>query len=259
MIERITPVLLTYNEAPNISRTLSMLTWARDVVVVDSKSSDDTRERASAFPNVRIFERPFDSHAAQWTWAVEETGIGTDWVLALDADYVLSDALVEELKQLDPGPATAGFRASFVYCVLGRGLRGSVYPPVTVLYRRDRSRYVQDGHTQRIQLDGEVRPLRAPVLHDDRKPLGDWLRSQHRYMRLESEVIRSTPWRELRWPDRLRKMRVVAPFFVLAYCLVAKGGLLDGRAGWFYAFQRFAAETILSLQLLESDVGGGPP
>ena len=163
MLERITPVILTRNESPNIARVLEKLTWADDIVVVDSHSTDDTLERAQQFPAVRTFKRIFDRHADQWTYAVAESGIRTDWVLAMDADYVLTDDLVEELRGLEPGPEVAGYRASFVYCVHGRRLRGSVYPPVTVLYRRDPSRYVQDGHTQRVQVEGRVLDLRAPI------------------------------------------------------------------------------------------------
>ena len=257
MIDRITPVILTFNESPNIARTLGKLTWAGDLVVVDSHSSDDTLERARTFPAVRVYQRRFDRHAAQWTYAVTETEIKTDWVLALDADYLLSDELIDELRTLQPGPDVAGYRASFVYCVYGRRLRGSLYPPVTVLYRRDRARYVQDGHTQRVQIDGTVVDLKSPILHDDRKPPASRLASQNRYMKLEAELIHATPWGQLRWPDRIRKLRVAAPLFVLLYCLVLKGGLLDGRAGWFYAFQRLISETTLSLQLLRRDLAPG--
>jgi glycosyltransferase involved in cell wall biosynthesis len=254
MIERITPVILTCNESPNISRTLGKLVWAKDIVVVDSHSTDDTLAKAAEFPNVRAFQRPFDNHRSQWSYAVQETGISTEWVLALDADYILTDELVEELRGLDPDPQTCGYEASFVYCIFGRRLRGSLYPPVTVLYRRDRSQYVQDGHTQRIQVEGGVRQLRNPVLHDDRKSMVAWIQSQNRYMLLEAEVIRKTPWKQLKWSDRIRKLRLVAPLVVLLYCLIARGGLLQGWAGWFYAFQRTTAEMILSLHLLESDL-----
>ena len=98
MRDLITPVILTFNEAPNIARTLGKLGWARDIVVVDSGSTDATLGIAGQFANVRVFHRDFESHAAQWTYALTRTGIATDWVLALDADYVLSDALVEELS-----------------------------------------------------------------------------------------------------------------------------------------------------------------
>ena len=108
MLNDITPLILTFNEAPNIERTLGQLAWARDVVIVDSMSTDRTRELATArHPGVRWFERPFTTHAEQWNFGLEETSISTEWVLALDADFVLSDALVEELKQLRPETASA--------------------------------------------------------------------------------------------------------------------------------------------------------
>lgn len=250
MIEQITPVILTYNEAPNIARSLEKLGWARDVVIVDSNSSDETLELAGRFPSVRCFQRGFDSFAGQWTYAIHETGIQTDWVLTLDADYILTDEFIDELRALDPEPGVAGFTAPFVYCVFGRKLRASVYPPVTVLYHRHRAKNVDQFHTYDVVLDGELRALKTPILHDDRKPLGLWLRAQDRYMKLECEKIRATPWKELNWPDRLRKLRIVAPFVMLLYCLIARGGVLDGWPGWFYAFQRMTAELILSIHLL---------
>ena len=89
MLNDITPVILTYNEAPNIERTLRPLSWAREVVIVDSNSTDDTLAIAARFANVRTVQRPFDTHARQWRFAIEETGITSDWVLRLDADYSL--------------------------------------------------------------------------------------------------------------------------------------------------------------------------
>ena len=73
MLGDITPVILTYNEAPNIGRALERLRWAKGVVVVDSGSTDETPSIAAGFPNVRTVVRPFDSHARQWRFAVEET------------------------------------------------------------------------------------------------------------------------------------------------------------------------------------------
>ena len=62
MLAQITPVVLTYNEAANIGRTLERLAWAREVVVVDSHSTDDTISIARRFPNVRVVQRPFVDH-----------------------------------------------------------------------------------------------------------------------------------------------------------------------------------------------------
>lgn len=254
MLEQITPIILTGDESPNIGRTLEGLSWAKDLVVVDSFSSDGTPEIVSAFPQARLFQRKFDSHAEQWNFALRETGVSSDWVLALDADYTLTPAFVEELKGLSPRPDIEGYSANFVYCINGRPLRGSAYPPVTVLYRRAKARYRQDGHTQRVVLGGRVEGLRAAILHDDRKPLAHWLQSQARYMRIEAEKLAGADTRDLNWADRLRRLRFAAPAVMLLYVLLVKRAILDGRAGLFYALQRTVAELILSLYLVEDDM-----
>jgi glycosyltransferase involved in cell wall biosynthesis len=251
MLNEITPLILTYNEEPNIARTLAKLSWAREIVVVDSASTDRTCELAAARPGVRVVQHAFTSHAEKWRFGLEHCGITSEWVLALDADYVLSDALVAELGALSPPPDVAGYRASFQYCIGGRPLHGAAYPPVTVLYRRTRAGYIQDGHTQRVQVDGGVRPLAAPIFHDDRKPLAHWLAQQARNMKLEVEKLAQAPPDGLALVDRLRKLIVITPVAVPLYCLFLRGGILDGWPGLYYAFQRGTAEAILSMYLME--------
>lgn len=251
MLDQITPVILTFNEAPNIGRTLSQLTWARDIVIVDSFSTDETLDIVARFPQARLFQRAFSSHADQWNFAAFQTGVATPWILALDADYVVPSETVDELRQLAPPASVDGYRASFRYCVWGEPLRGALYPPVTVLFRREKGRFMQDGHTHRLALAGDVAALTAPLLHDDRKPLSAWLAAQDRYMGLEAEKIVQAPWASLNLADRLRRAPPLAIFAVFFHCYVVKGGVLDGRAGLFYAVQRLLAEALLCLRLIE--------
>ncbi len=251
MHDRITPLILTWNEEANIGRVLDKLRWAREVVVVDSGSTDATRAICEGFPNVRFVVRAFDYHAAQWNYGLTETGIRSEWVLALDADYVLTDAFVAELQTLSPDVPLAGYRMRFRYCVYDKPLSGTLYPPVIGLYRRCKTKYIQDGHTQRAVVDGEVGVLESFVLHDDRKPLGRWLAAQDRYAQLECDLLLQKKWGELRWQDRLRKLMFVTPWLVPLYCLTAGRGVLDGWHGLYYAMQRGVAEAILSLKLME--------
>jgi glycosyltransferase involved in cell wall biosynthesis len=257
VLERITPLILTFNEAPNIRRTLARLDWAREIVVVDSGSTDATLTILGEFPRVRVFHHAYASNAEQWTFALTQTGIASEWVLALDADYLLSDELVREIAALPPASPVCGYRVGFTYCVHGRPLRGSAYPPVVVLYRRHAARYAQDGHTQRVQIDGAVEPLSGRIFHDDRKPLSAWFRAQRRYMRLEADKLVRTPFARLSAPDRLRRLIVAAPPAMLLFCLFVRGNLLDGPAGWFYALQRTAAEALLSAYLVRRMLGHG--
>lgn len=251
MLDQITPVILTFNEASNIARTLERLAWARDIVVVDSLSDDQTLSVIKRTPQARVFQREFDSHQDQWNFALNATGISSEWVLALDADYVLTPELIEELSEMNPAASTSGYLARFTYCVNGRQLRGSAYPPVIVLYRREGASYRQDGHTQRVHVSGDILSLGGRILHDDRKSFDRWLSSQARYMKLEAEKIAQSSWLNLGWADRLRKLRIVAPFAVLFYCLFIKRAILDGHAGLYYAFQRLLSELLLSVYLIE--------
>lgn len=250
-LARITPVLLTFNEAPNIGRVLDKLTWASEVLVVDSGSDDETLEILRRYINVRCVYRRFDSHAAQWNFAISEAGVLTDWVLALDADYVLTDQLLSEIAVLDPDVGYVGFRTRFRYCVAGKPLRGALYPAVTTLFVRLKGRYAQVGHTQRITLDGIVTSLNGFIDHDDRKPLARWLWAQDRYSALEAEWLLDKPLSELRIQDRLRRMLLITPWLVPLYCLTVKRGAFDGWAGLYYALQRGVAEAVLALKLIE--------
>ena len=120
-----------------------------------------------------------------------------------------------------------------------------------MLYRRAGAGYLQDGHTQRVRVDGLVLPLTARILHDDRKPLSHWIASQVRYMRLEADKLAWAPSSSLASVDRVRKLIVLAPPLVFLRCLFVGGGILDGWPGLFYALQRATAELILSLSLIE--------
>ncbi|MDP2391243.1 MAG: glycosyltransferase family 2 protein [Acidobacteriota bacterium] len=250
-----TGLVLTFNEAPNIARTLAQLAWLSEIVVVDSHSTDGTPALAAAFPNVRVVQRPFTTHAEQWNFGLEAAGIDSEWVLALDADFVLSDDGCREIQALQPADDVAGYWASFDYCIEGRPLRGAAYPPVVVLYRRTRGRYAQDGHTQREQQTGPLLSLAHRIQHDDRKSLTHWLGAQARYMALEAEKLTSGV--EVGVVDRVRQWIVIAPPAMFVYCYLIRGGILDGKAGLYYALQRATSEAILSLFLVWRRLPGG--
>ncbi|MGQ0456053.1 MAG: glycosyltransferase family 2 protein [Hyphomicrobium sp.] len=247
----ITPVILTFNEEPNIARCLDKLSWATTIIVVDSFSSDRTKAICQSNPRVIWHERAFDAHATQWNFAVHETGIRTAWVLALDADYILTDAFTEELATLSPLAAHSGYRAAFTYCVFGHGLRASLYPPTTVLFRRTSGCYRQFGHTQRVAIDGDVVDMSSRIHHDDRKPLSHWFLSQRRYAQLEAEHLLASPQPALRSSDRIRRMGWPAPPLVFVYTLLVKGAVFDGWPGWFYVLQRTLAEVMIALEIVE--------
>src|SRR5262245_17951013 len=254
----ITPLILTYNESPNIGRILQRLTWAKRIVVVDSYSTDETLNILKSFPQVDVYQRKFDTFANQDNHGLDQ--ITTEWVLSLDADYFLTEELIEEIIRLEPHDSINAYWVRFKYCIFGKTLRGSLYPPRKVLYRRDRARYEDDGHAHCVLVEGKTGWLSSYILHDDRKSLSRWLSSQDRYSLLEEKKLRQTPREQLDLADLMRQSKVLAPIVSLFYCLIIQGGVLDGWAGWYYALQRALAETLLTIRLLEAEqLNSSPP
>ena len=182
----------------------------------------------------------------------------SEWVLSLDADYEMSDRLVEELSNLRETERVAGYRASFVYRVHGRALRGTLYPPRVVLYRVKNARYANMGHGHRVTISGAVRALSGVIYHDDRKPLSRWLTSQQSYARLEADYLLKANASVLSALGRLRRMAWPAPIVVFFYVLVVKGCLFDGWPGWFYTVQRMLAECMIALELIDRRIRSSP-
>src|SRR5438552_11299462 len=247
----LTALRLTINEQENIRRKLEALLWVPKVIVVDSFSNDRTLEIVRSFPNVQVVQRVFDTHANQWNAGLDR--IDTEWVLTLDADYVLTAELQEEIKNLEPASDLAVYWGEFDYCIFGRPLRASIYPPRVVLFRTKRARYVDEGHTQQLRVKGKLAKLKGKIWHDDRKPLSRWFQSQDRYAEIEATYLLGADSEKLNRADRIRKKwLILTPMGMPIYLLLVRGLIFDGWNGWYYAFQRTVAEMMLSLRLLEA-------
>lgn len=245
----VTPLILTFNEAPNIERTLARLSWAKKIIVVDSHSTDETLEILARYPAVEVHFRTFDSFADQCNFGLSK--VTTEWVLSLDADYVLEEAMVDELRLLSPSTTLAGYRVRFVTCVLGHPLKWGLYPERTVLYKKDLASYRSDGHAHRVQVDGSTGLLDSYICHDDRKSFSRWLASQDKYALDEAKKLEAMSMRDMPLQDQLRSFLILAPLAVLIYTLFVRGMIFQGLPGWYYVFQRVVAETLLSLRLIE--------
>jgi glycosyltransferase involved in cell wall biosynthesis len=251
-VTNLTALLLTYNESPNIERTLSRLTWIDRVIVVDSFSEDDTVEIARSFSNVIVEQRAFDEHTHQWEFGRKIAGEHSKWVISLDSDYYLTDEIIEDIQKKTQHSDKAAHFAHFKYAIQGKVIESGIYNPVAVLFDPNQCYYQRDGHTQRLFIDGETgEKLSGSIIHDDRKSFAHWLQSQVNYAKLEVEKLAETEIEQLSKQDKTRLKSKWAPFLVFFYCLIYRKGWKDGTAGWIYAFQRLIAEVVLQVLLLE--------
>lgn len=253
ILSNITPLILTFNEASNILDTVSRLSWARQIVVVDSFSTDETIEILSQFPNVRVVQREFDQFADQCNFGLDS--IETEWVLSLDADYKCPTSLETELIEIDPDKYTA-YESKFAYCIFGKPLRATLYPPRKVLYRKSAANYSQDGHAHKVDITGKTGKLKTILLHDDWKPLRTWCAAQVNYANDEVKKLSRIPRSQLSWKDKIRRWYFVAPVLTLFYCLFVRLLILDGWQGIYYSLQRVFAELVLSLSLIDEKLRG---
>lgn len=249
--ELIQALILTKNEEPNLKRVLDKLTWLEKVVILDSFSTDDTLKIAEAYPNVEVHQRVFDTHAIQWNYGLSL--LKAKWVLSLDSDYVLPDDFIAETLQIVKSGDKAAYDASFEFLVFGQRLKHNNTQPRPVLFKKSDCIYFDDGHTQRLRINGETGSYKALIWHDDRKSLTRWLSNQAGYSLKESDMLTKTDKAELGLNSKIRKTKIFAPFLVFFYCLFVKGLIFKGWAGWHYTLQRTMVEMLLALRLIEAE------
>jgi len=249
---KLTALVLTYNEEKNIGRVLMELRWLERVIVLDSYSTDATISIVQSFPNTEIYYRRFDTHATQWNYGLSL--VESDWVLTLDADYVLTLDFIAETKQFIQQDKLVAFYTKFKFVVFEKPLLRDNTMPRPVLFKKDHCTYYDDGHTQRLTINGNAGVFRSYILHDDRKPLTRWLTNLDSYSIKECKKMLNPPnGHSHSLVERIRKTKVLAPFFVFFYCLFINGSILNGWRGWHYTLQRTLVEILFALRLIEEE------
>ena len=246
----ITPLVLTYNEEANIGRTLKSLSWARRIVVLDSGSTDSTEEITQGFENVSWFVRPFDRHDNQWKYGIHETGIDTEFAMALDADMATPPLLLRDIERRFLCGRYAGAMIPIHISYFGNRLSGSLCPRQLRLFRVADVKVAQSGHTQEFTVRGKTCRLTHGLFHDDQKPIDRWMDSQLRYSSLENQRLNRRSGLRIR--DRIRRTGLMPlVVFPLAYIL---GGPFRGRSALRYALERAACECLLALRALDNQL-----
>lgn len=265
----ISAVILTHNEARNIVSCLSALRPVDDVVIVDSGSTDETLVLATSVrPDVRIFTHPFQDFGEQRNWAIDHCELRHDWLLFVDADEYCDAELLNELTEFISSPAefVGGFIAGRNY-FLGRWLKYStMFPSYQLrLLRRGKVRYIKEGHGQREVTDGPLKYMTHGWRHEAfSKGVHQWLARHNTYSTEEARrfiVERALPidWRQL-GQDRIARRRLMKqialrlplrPWIRFLYAWLFRGGVLDGRAGFYYCTLLLAHQLELDAKLAE--------
>jgi glycosyltransferase involved in cell wall biosynthesis len=246
-------LILTYNEADNIRRCLDSLTDCDDVVVLDSYSTDGTLEYVAS-RSVRLFQRTFDTFAAQRNWAIDNVSFKHPWVLHLDADECMTPALHREIGDVASRDEKSAYLVANQLMFMGRWIRhASMFPYYQArLLRRGESRFEQRGHGQTLgETTRGVGMLREPYVHHNfSKGISDWITRHNRYSSdeagrvishkrslgeaLHSAFVGKTPQDRQQGRKQLADFLPARPLVRFTYLYFWKLGFLDGAAGFHY-------------------------
>jgi len=225
-------VILTKNEEARISRCLTSVRWADELVIVDGLSTDRTVEICRQF-GARVISHAFEGSFAQ------ERNLGldharSDWVLQLDADDVVTPtfrAAVEQLLATRPSHAALKFRRKSY--LLGRFMQyGGWHHYLPNLVRRDAVRYEGLVH-ERPVVQGTIGRLDADVEHHPCESLEQFLARHNRYTTLTAEEWLRTRGRMTE--PQIRRELIKRTWKVIWKSYIKKAGIREGMHGLVFA------------------------
>ena len=237
----ISGVVICLNEADRIGRCLESLTFCDEIVVVDSGSTDGTREAARRYTDV-VIEQPFLGYVKQKNFALERAT--HDWVVCLDADEALSPELRAAVLAAvsREGPA-AGYELDRITHYLGIWHdHGEWYPDWQLrVFRRSRGHWAGLDPHDRVELDGPAEKLRGRLLHWNYRSLSEHIQTTDRF---SARMARSLQESGTRFRVSDLVLRPLVRFFK-GYVLrqgFRNGipGLVVSAATAYYVFMKYA-------------------
>lgn len=244
---KLTATIITLNEERNIARAIESLRCCDEILIVDSGSADRTTELAEKL-GARVIDANWRGYAAQKNWAAEQAS--HDWVLSLDADEALSEALEGEIWQIKKnGPEFDAYTMPRLAQYLGRWiLHSGWYPDRKVrLYDRRRAKWVGNYVHESVEVEGNVGHLKSNILHFTCSSLSEHLKTMDRYTTLAAQELAA---RRVTVP--LSRM-LLAPWWTFLKTYVVQRGFLDGAEGLaiaymaaFYTFLKYSKARNMS-------------
>ncbi len=230
--------IITCNEERNLPRTLASVSFADEIIVVDSQSTDRTVEIAESF-GAQVISRAWPGFAAQKNFALKQC-TGT-WVLSLDADEELSPELRTQIRTLLPtNPPADAYFLNRRNLFLGRWIKyGGYYPdPKLRLFRRATANFTGQAEVEfearpvheTIVFDGASDTLDFDLIHHAYPTLHDYLEHMDRYSDLGAELLLSQG-RTSRSTLAFWWNVLLVPNLTFVWNYVFRLGFLDGREG----------------------------
>lgn len=267
----VSAMIFTLNEEIHLPSCLASLRWCDDVIVVDSFSTDGTNEICQK-SGVRFFENKFEGFGIQRNWALDNVSPRHEWILILDADERVTPELVEEMTTIIPVTSddVGAYRIKRRFHMWGKWLKySSLYPTWVVrLIHKDRVRYINRGHAETQEVNGEIRELGNDLIDENLKGIDEWFDRQNRYSTKDAEYELSTESKALIISDlasaeplvrraALKRLAMRMPgrsLWYFLYSYIGRKGFLDGREGFYFCIMKALYQQMVNIK--KFDMGG---
>jgi len=240
-MQKISVAIITKNEERNIRECLESVRWANEIVVVDSGSTDRTREICREF-QARVFEEEWKGFPRQKNSAIDKSR--NEWVLSLDADERISPELRTEIAdRLAADPPVDGFYMARKNFFANHWIRYcGWYPDYNLrLFRKNRGRFEERTVHEKVKVQGRTETFKNPLIHKTYRSLNDFLQRMDTYSTLAAQEMQREG-RKVRNHDLLLR-----PLFTFLQMYILRAGFLEGYMGFllcrmysFYTFTKYA-------------------
>lgn len=269
-------MIFTLNEQVHLPSCLDALQWCDDIIVVDSFSSDNTRAICEE-RGVRFFQNAFTGFGNQRNWALDNTSPKHPWLLILDADERVTPELAVEMSEIaGKDPAHIGaYQLRRRFYMWGKWLKySSLYPSWVVRFiRLDRVRYINRGHAETQEVQGEIGNLQHDLIDENLKGIGDWFDRQNRYASKEaeyeldqekkglrpSELFSSAPLVKRAALKRLAGRMPARGLIYFSYSYFLRFGFMDGKAGFVFCLMKAWYQSQIAIRKYDNRVNGIKP
>lgn len=251
----VTVVIPVKNEELNIGRCLSKLGKFEKIVVVDSNSTDSTREIAAGY-GVELVNFSWNGrYPKKRNWILMNHEFATPWVLFLDADEIVSDEFCDEVARTLENTQFEGFWLNYTNYFFGKSLRFGVPQRKLALFRVGSAYYERIDEDRWSKLDMEVHEhpilksqageIKSKIDHRDFRGIEKFIDRHQDYAKWEAKRHASVDWAKdtghLTDRQRFKYKNIERwwyPFFYFAYSYFVRLGIFDGSAGFAYAFYK---------------------
>jgi len=241
---KISAVVITKNEELNIKECLETLKWADEIVIIDSNSTDNTKEIAAAYTD-KIFTSDTDVFSEKRIISLDKCS--NDWVFFLDADERLTKELQEELITLQPSEDTYGYRINRRNYYFGQWLKHSgVYPDwhlrlFNKLHAKITPRIIHEG----VEVTGKVEDMSGEMIHYSFRDMTHMIDKINLYSTLEAR-------------EKFENKKQISKPGVFTHALsaflrvyISRKGFRDGTGGFFISFCYSMVSFLSLLKLLK--------